>query len=416
MRSFYTTLIFLLPVSIFAQSNYLRGYVLQNNGDTLKGYINYREWDQCPTSIDFKRNPGDKDVSKFTPQDSKGFQVNGFETYISYIGLLSMNRTNFNNLPNKPDTLRKPAAVFLKQIATGKYVTLYVQNDDTKIRYLIAEQSDAPIELRQYRYYAENGEISNLDTYKGQLKLRVNKFHPGNTGLNRKVENTDYELDQLKSLINEINENKSDKPAFRFFAGLAFNSTTVKINDIIYIHDQQSLNYSSPKINFGIDVFGNPNVQKFIFRMELSYSYIKPRFAYSDDPQYAIKSISDIHYAFDQNTFSFTPQLLLNLYNTAKLKFYIDGGVGLNFSGYSNQHLDIKNTDEFNNVTRTSTDNPYLLSSFWLTVPVQAGVIFKKVEIHFTFLTGPNYTPIKGASSTLTAGNQATNMGVKYLF
>src|SRR5437879_3606317 len=117
MRSFYTLLIFLLPASIFAQSNYLPGYVLQNNGDTLKGYINYREWDQCPTSIDFKHNPGDKDISKFTPRDSKGFEVSGFETYVSYIGLLSMNRTNFNNLPNKPDTLRKPAAVFLKQIA-----------------------------------------------------------------------------------------------------------------------------------------------------------------------------------------------------------------------------------------------------------------------------------------------------------
>src|ERR1041384_6957193 len=44
MRHLITFLLFTIHISIFAQSNYRPGYVVQSNGDTLKGFINYREW------------------------------------------------------------------------------------------------------------------------------------------------------------------------------------------------------------------------------------------------------------------------------------------------------------------------------------------------------------------------------------
>ncbi|MDO3627918.1 hypothetical protein [Mucilaginibacter sp. BT774] len=416
MKRLVPFFLLIIHVSVFAQSNYRPGYVVQSNGDTLKGFINYREWDRCPESIDFKFNPSDKQPSQFTPVNSKGFRVNGLDAYLTYNGPLSLNETDLHNLPDHLDTTKRQGTVFLKQLVTGKYITLYYHNDEIKIRFFIAEGNNPPIELMYYKYYTEAGGINHLDIYKGQLSLLISKLYPGNARLTRRVESTNYELSQLESLANEINGNKpgSNRSASRFFFGVAFNSTRVQINNVNYIDNPQSLTYLSPKINAGIDVFGNKNVQKYILRTELSFSYIKPRFNYSEDPHFNIKTISDIGYSFDQYTITATPQLLVNLYNKTNFKFYLDGGIGLNCSAYSNQVLNIKYTNAFNTVTTSSTADPYKLQSFWLTYPVQIGAVFNKVEVHLTYIAKTDYAPGAGSGKTQVT-NQAINVGLKYL-
>ena len=416
MKSLFTFLLLTISVSIFAQSNYRPGYVVQSNGDTLKGFINYREWDKCPESIDFKSNPADEQISKFTPLNSKGFQVNGLDTYLTYNGPLSMNKTDFANLPDHADTTRKQATVFLKQLVTGKHVTLYYHNDNTKIRFLIAEGNGVPVELMYYSYYTESGAISRLDIYKGQLNILVSKLYPESTKLNRRVESTSYELSQLESLANEINDNTTGnkRSASRFFFGIALNSTNIQINNVNHIDNPQSLTYMSPKISAGIDIFGNKSVQKYMLRTELSFSYIKPRFNYREDPHFNIKTVSDIGYSFDQYTVTATPQLLVNIYNKTNFKLYLDGGIGLNYSAYSNHVLNIKYTNVYNTVTTSSTIDPYKLRPFWLTYPVQLGAVFNKIEVHLTYIAKLDYSP--GASyGAARVGNQAINVGLKYL-
>lgn len=389
---------------------------MQSNGDTLKGFINYREWDKCPESIDFKYSPTDKQVSQFTPMNSKEFHINGLETYLTYKGLLSMNKTKFSDLPDHLDTTKKQAAVFLKQLVTGKYITLYYHSDDTKIRFLIAEGKSTPVELMYYEHYIDDGKISHSYIYKGQLKLLISKIYPENTKLDRKVESTAFQLNQLESLVNEINDNKagSNRSSSRFFVGIAFNDTRIQINNVNYVDNPQSLTYLSPKISAGIDIFGNKKVQKYVLRTELSFSYIKPRFNYSEDPQFNIKTISDIGYSFDQYTITATPQLLVNIYNKTNFKLYIDAGIGGNCSAYSNHELNIKYTNIYNTVTTSSTENPYKLKSFWLTYPVQIGAAFNRMEVHLTYIKKSDYAPGPGTNA-LRASNQAINVGLKYL-
>ena len=43
-----------LPLCSLAQSNYTAGYVVTVKGDTLHGYIDFREWYINPSFIDFK--------------------------------------------------------------------------------------------------------------------------------------------------------------------------------------------------------------------------------------------------------------------------------------------------------------------------------------------------------------------------
>ena len=132
MKPLYLILFAILPSVLFAQSNYYPGYVLKNNGDTLKGFIDYREWDQSPKSIHFKINKEGKSIFQFNPQDIRKFQITGLETYISYSGLISKNATRFPYLQDYLDTSKMTNAIFLKLIVAGKFLTLFYYEDDLK--------------------------------------------------------------------------------------------------------------------------------------------------------------------------------------------------------------------------------------------------------------------------------------------
>ena len=177
MKNFYLLLSLLFPFSLFAQSNYQSGFVLKNNGDTLKGFINYREWTFSPRSIDFKTNKDDKQPIQFNPQTIKCFQVSGAETYVSYTGLVTMNRTEINEISNGLDTTKKSDTLFIKQVASGNNLRLFYEHDDIKTRFFIAGLNEKPTELKNFVSY-NSGELANSPIYKGQLVLYVNKFKP----------------------------------------------------------------------------------------------------------------------------------------------------------------------------------------------------------------------------------------------
>ena len=77
---------FLVPVlvsvfsSSFCQKNFLPGYVIQN-GDTLKGFIDYRNWRVNPDAISFRRDLN-SDERVFAPLEIDGFAVHD-ERYAS---------------------------------------------------------------------------------------------------------------------------------------------------------------------------------------------------------------------------------------------------------------------------------------------------------------------------------------------
>src|SRR3569833_2202807 len=123
MRLLLIALFTLLSVTAFAQSNYHSGYVVKNNGDTVKGYIDYREWERTPKSIHFKVVETGKEVQEFDPKTIKVFEINGLERYIGYSGWISMDKTNFPDLPAGLDTNKSLQAVFLRQVTTGKHLT-----------------------------------------------------------------------------------------------------------------------------------------------------------------------------------------------------------------------------------------------------------------------------------------------------
>jgi hypothetical protein len=425
MRSLFIALLIALPAIVLAQSNYHEGYVLKNNGDTLKGYINYREWAYSPLSVEFKPNKNSDEVLQFNPQTIKGFQVTGFETYISYIGLISTNRNIFPDIPSNLDTIRVQRAIFLKQLVTGNHITLYLNNEVHENRFFIAETNEIPVELKYYEYYVSSKSDEVFDNiFRGQLILLADKFKNGNQKLLNAIAEARYnepDIEQITTRLNDENVNSSptgkntNKRAqlVRFFAGLGVNDITTTYtysqsitgttnsNGTTFIYNYASYHSTtiSPKINLGLDIFINPNVQQFIFRSELSFSYFNGLF------NRTVETITGdyvtYNYKFTQYTTSLTPQLLFNIYNTDKLKFYIDAGVALNLSSYG-----------YNNAAEVD-QNSLQLNSFWAYFPFQAGVVFnKKTELYFTYTNGSSFSNF----TDFSVSNQYMCLGIKYLF
>lgn len=422
MKFFFAFFAILIPCSIFAQSNYRPGYVIQSNGDTLKGYINYREWDLCPKSVQFKNGTADKKAIEFTPQTSREVHINGLETYITYAGPLSVGTTNLQYLPDHIDTTKKDVLVYLKRAVTGKHLTLYSYKNELKTWFLIAEPMANPIELRYYRYFSDYNEVASEDIYKSQLLLYINKFMPVSSGLSKQIDEAKYEFRDLEPLINKVNGEAvaaKTKSVIRLFAGLSANSIRTKVNNLDNINSEQSYHSVTPKINIGIDILGNAVVQKFIFRTEFSYTYTKPRYHYSADPGFAIPSTTNVDYKFNQSIISLSPQAIFNLYNTSKLKLYFDVGVSFNVSSYTQQSLNTVNTNIYNTVLAYSKTDPYKPGGFSPSFLLQVGArLSDRVEIHFAFTGAPNNT-FGSAARDLTPiqlNTQTMDLGVKYLF
>ena len=388
MKFLQIALLVAFPAIVFAQPNYHKGYVLKNNGDTLKGYINYREWAYSPLSVEFKTDPANAETLTFTAQNIKGFEITGFETYVSYNGLISMNKNIFPDIPTRYDTTRENKAVFLKQLATGKYVTLYYNNEINKNRFFIAEKNQIPVELKYYEYYDGTGNnVITHDLYRGQLLLYINKFNGGDKKIIDKIGQIKFEDTYLEDIVNKINDailknernigNDEKKISnFRWFGGIGLNSFT---DD----YSSSSSTTIGPKFDFGVDYLVNPNVQQFVFRTELSFSTV------SDQVSQAGGNLT-----FTQSSIIITPQFLCNIYNKDKIKIYIDFGINLNIlSFYSN------------NVTEA----PNINADFGVVFPLQVGVVFHK-KLELSLGRGVGFSDI------IVVDKLTGNIGVKYLF
>ena len=64
-----------------AQANYHAGHIVLNNGDTIRSYINTREWAQTPKSIEFKHNFVTNAARNYNPKSIKAFEITGIEQF-----------------------------------------------------------------------------------------------------------------------------------------------------------------------------------------------------------------------------------------------------------------------------------------------------------------------------------------------
>lgn len=428
MKKFHNTLLaaILLPALSYAQSNYKPGYVVNLKGDTLKGFINYREWNSNPETIDFKTAANDRDSKKITSADISYFNVTGLEAYVRYSGPISMDATDRDHISTFRDTSFREATVFFKVLQKGNNLALYSYGDNLKQRFYIGEAPDyMPKELVYRLYYnysgnntnSQKGVTVNESTYMKQLFALANKYQVLNDGMQWDIEHAGYNADDMLKIVRQINHiSKADYKKAKAANGPFYNLFIGAGVNIIKISSPPGSAYSMgggtsstsnrPEVSAGANFFANPSTRQLQFRLEagLALSQFKSLYPLKVSPYGPFEA------SFDMNTFSISPQIIYNFYNAENFKVYADVGMSLLFFSYSKPYLGPQDRSPS---PLDLTTNPYYFNKSDDGFLLKGGVqIHKNFGIFVQYQTSVSNT--KGGYFGLTS--IAEQVGLNYYF
>jgi len=426
MKHFFIALALSVPLFSLAQSNFQKGYIVNNSNDTLRGYINYREREANPTSVSFKPELT-SEAQTLKIRDCAAYGIGDIESYQRFVVNITSSKININNLSKGVDLSYKRDTVLLKQLQTGKNVSLYTYTDKIKLRFYIKENDIAePAELISQLYLKENqpGVVVTGKTFIRQLQKIMNKYNPGNDAAQHKfylLRYTEADLIKAVSAINGQQPILSKIRTSRFFAGGGLNINKAKYkgqNDFASEGASNKVSYT-PLITIGVDLFANPVIGKIIYRAELSFQMSQNEISAtttSSTHSSGNTTSSDSH-SFDQYGVVLTPQVIYNLYNTTKLKFFLGAGAGINFSTYKNNSTTRSSVYSYQGGSIVhgpeTTENEAILEKFYFSIPVTAGVVLnKKIELS----AGYTFPAMISDYRSYNIYIQRFKIGVNYLF
>ena len=407
-------LLFLLIICPFlssAQNNYKPGYVVTLKGDTVHGFVEYKNWGNNPEKINFKKEFQTIKAESYSKQDIMSFAAKGYPTYRLFAVAVSLAPVANNSLLKGIDTLYKTETVFLKEISVGINVTLYKYTDDIKERFYVAEHNEEPIELI-YRVYLTNRDDESVSVtqrrYKQQLLNLATTYQPQDVRLKRDIEIADYSSD-LERIVTELNDSKASgvfarhdhENRIRFFAGTGVNSSMVKIDGnvsysqgvevsqgIVDLNGASGFSSTStslfPMLTGGADIPIDRNSNT-LLRLHLNLTGNNIRFT-SINPEVTNKPGQNTSYtsvfSLDQYIISFKPHIIYNLYNQKNFKFYLGAGFSLNNSIYGQK----KSYRTYHPTQVTESEVFLPIQSFYFSVVTKIGfVINNKLDFYVSY-------------------------------
>ena len=228
--------IFLAGISIstytFSQENFLPGYAIKNNGDTIKGYIDYRNWGVNPKKIDFRSEINSGTVT-YKPTEIKEFNVID-ETYAGGIVEVENTPVEISKLDHDSKSKITVDTVFLQSLVKGRKGLYYYRNNNGRENFYI--KKDDGFELLIYKKYlirqGTTDLIAEKKTYIGQLNLYLNDC----SSIKGKVENSSYDQSDLIRLFQDYYKCTSSDIVFqrqgervRFEIGILAGTSLTKL-------------------------------------------------------------------------------------------------------------------------------------------------------------------------------------------
>jgi len=374
------------PVLAFSQSNYQKGLIVTTKGDTVRGYVDLKEWGNNPSDINFKTSLDKPSPQVLTVADISYFQVNKITAYKRFTTSISLDETNDQRIKTGRDTSSKTDIVFLKELQKGSHVTLYSYRDDLKERFFVYESQNGSLAELIYRVYYVPNDKNNVTTstqeaYKQQLLLIAEKLNTYNANIRALIENAGYYRSDLEFICRKINDSKEEgvvdkeHKSFRYFAGAGADYGSINITGAFPLYNLTPLTSIGPLISAGFNYYPVPQIGKSVLRLEAIYSINSFK---GTGGTFYVQPAPKSTYSVKQNNLSIIPQFQYNVYNSDPFKWYLDFGFAFNLSTYSDGH--------FTASDGTVTSANFGLDPQWLSIPVKSGVILnKKLEISLSY-------------------------------
>ena len=378
-------LLFLKPAFVFAQSNFKPGYVVPVKGDTLRGYVDYREWNNTPLKILFKPNTLTAPANGFTVDNTLAFGIEKLESYDRFTVPVSRQKASLTDPVPEIDTIKYWRTVFLKILVKGNNVTLYQYDDEVKTHYYIAENGNNPDELNYWVYQDEG--VKQHRRYRIQLSILAQKYKPNDLGVERVISVADYEAESFIDITQRLNDTNitaifTDNSVTDFFAGAGVNYGLASYNGLndYNMDNPQPSNGPMPFVTIGFNHFLNKSTRKLYFGADLSFltnhNNVTNTYVGSSGTS-TVTTTSTLDYK--QYTASLSPQMGYNFYSTPTFKFFGNIGIAFNFSQYSHATY----TNYINGSSTPSVRSADLyLPKFKLSTNFKAGFTIKqKIDV-----------------------------------
>ena len=386
--------------SVYSQSNFKKGYIVSLSGDTVKGYIDYKESSRTPNKFTFKSSPEEKNINYYTAHNTQKIVIEGYEIFESFEVLLSMNETEYNNIETDVYPIKKKDTVFLKVISLGDRINLYSYRDELKDRFfiLVAPQT-TPAELDLTIQKKEN-QLSAVNTYRIQLNQIASKYPDYTPALKSLIESASYSRPDLKKIADKINTVNEKAPASlskkmykkgRFFASAGLNYSGITYTGQTLINadgldkngnpawrEKTTTHSLLPAISLGYDLFFHPAIQRSYIRTELAITAIRSKVnsLYKFPSPYTEELTNK--YNLSGIFVSFSPQLIFNVYHKENVGLYAGGGLSMRYSFYPSQTLYQYTNKQGVGYSDQVFENYFPMKKLNTVAALQAGAIINK--------------------------------------
>lgn len=399
-----TALLIFVYTFISAQSNFVKSKLIDIKGDTLIGYIDYKNWSKSPTSIKFKANLTNESNS-YDVGSLKGFIIDFnqeiYEAMSFTIENLSRVKGNINYLSMPKYATRKKDLstknCFVRRLSTGKVNLYQFVADDFEEHFLI--KHDNKTEALVYHVIRIGDNVAHLRDYQNQLSIVLYDACK-KLSINR----TPYLLNDLQKLINSYNAcfsetvvaTPKERPNWEYGIGVG-----ASYNKLMYTTVTQygsTINYPSEnKLTYTAEIFAN-----YVFKRGRGrFAILNELNTYSLNNSYKNNYNDLFHHSLHY----------LALQNMLRYKFFIRQPNLYLLAGISNGFiLSNKSTIERTNGDVIPTDRSF--RNYEQAYIVGLGVAFKRIMLEPRFMRGNGFNT-GGVTKTVT---QRFQVLLKYNF
>ncbi len=398
-KLFTSAVLFLLFTSIiFGKNNDYKGFIITKNNDTIRGFIDYKNWDINPKGIKFKKNANDK--ATYYPAGSIAqFNTEG-EIYVSAIVKIEQSPYKINELTLSPELVFKTDTVFLRAVIISDKGLYYLKDKMGKESYYIKQGNDY-VWLIYSKYLRKNKQgkqqLAVNNKYIGQLIL----YFKDCKNLNQTLSNTTYTLSSLTKAFERYNnctnskviyQPKKEKVKLNFsvLAGVSFTKLKFKgdnnaekyFTDVNY---PMSTNFTG---GVALEIVIPRNFGRWSLNNELLYSSYSTSGSYKEVTHEDRYIITDVKFAFTY----------LKLNNMLRYSFPIRNAVlfaDLGFSNgfmLSNTNRKIKTNVLFDQVDVTESAAIDDLRKHEQSLFIGIGIKYKKFSGEVRYETGNGFT------------------------
>ncbi|POY35802.1 hypothetical protein C3K47_13705 [Solitalea longa] len=267
-----------MPLISFAQSNFVDGYIIKLNGDTVKGKLDDRNWNITPKQITFR----DSSVHSFNANEIAGFGSSS-DHYRSFN--LKLNLTNENlrsNIKTEEGQTVKDTTLFLRFLIEGDQRLYAFMDKDDVAHFFIINNQNAATELIHYRRLVVVNNVQyvqEVNTYRDQL---LDLLNPDNK-LTWKIKRSNYYEDELIQIFEVYNRSKGIVKAekvtkrkekfidYYLIAGITSAQTSYYLESIYGNFDYKLGNSLTPSVGASLTVYIPRNRMQFSLDNQLLF-------------------------------------------------------------------------------------------------------------------------------------------------